>query len=204
MKQTEKARLNDIQYKAAKIVSGAHAFTSQQKLYDDLGWETIKCRSEILGLNIFHKIHLKATRPLIRKCMPQINWTGRFSPRFKVNYMPFPSKTEKFLKSFFPHFTKLWNSMDKEITSKNLEEFKIYTKKLKPKKIKHFSRGNKHTNSILTRIRVGRSELNQHKFTIGLVESPECLCHSKEESPKHYFIDCFLYTQERESLHTPI
>ena len=61
-------------------------------------------------------------------------------------------------------------------------------------------RGNKHTNSILTRIRVGRSELNQHKFTIGLVESPECLCHSKEESPKHYFIDCFLYTQERERL----
>ena len=63
---------------------------------------------------------------------------------------------------------------------------------------------NKHTNSILTGIRVGKSELNQHKFTIGLVESPECLCHSKEESPKHYFIDCFLYTQERESLHTPI
>ena len=48
LKQTEKARLNDIQYKAAKIVSGAHAFTSQQKLYDYLGWETIKCRSEIL------------------------------------------------------------------------------------------------------------------------------------------------------------
>ena len=31
-------------------------------------------------------------------------------------------------------------------------------------------------------------------------ESSACLCHCKEESPKHYFIDCFLYSQERQTL----
>ena len=47
---------------------------------------------------------------------------------------------------------------------------------------------------------MGRSDLNQHKFTIGLSESPQCLCHHREESPLHYFIDCFLYLPERQTL----
>ena len=47
---------------------------------------------------------------------------------------------------------------------------------------------------------MGRSDLNQHKFTIGLNDSPQCLCHHREESPLHYFIDCFLYLPERQTL----
>ena len=53
---------------------------------------------------------------------------------------------------------------------------------------------------MLTRICVGRSDLNQHKFSIGLTDNPECLCHHREESPQHYFIDCFLYSLERQTL----
>ena len=53
---------------------------------------------------------------------------------------------------------------------------------------------------MLTRIRVGRSSLNQHKFTIGLSDSPECICHFKTESPEHFFLDCFLYSPERQIL----
>ena len=80
-------------------------------------------------------------------------------------------------------------------------DFKLYTsKELKPKKFKYFSKGSKSGNSLLTRIRVGRSYLNQHKFSIGHTDSPQCLCHFREESPSHYFIDCFLYTPERQAL----
>ena len=71
---------------------------------------------------------------------------------------------------------------------------------MKPLKLKHFSRGNKYSNTLLTRIRVGRSSLNLHKFSIGQIESPECFCHFKEESVSHYFLDCFLYTLERREL----
>ena len=71
---------------------------------------------------------------------------------------------------------------------------------MKPPKHKHFSRGSKIGNSLLTRIRVGRSFLNQHKFTIGFSDTPECLCHHKIESPEHYFLDCFLYSPERQIL----
>ena len=70
----------------------------------------------------------------------------------------------------------------------------------KPPKFKHFSRGSKEGNMLLTRIRVGRSDLNQHKFSIGLVDSPDCLCHYKSESPEHFFLNCFLSSPERRIL----
>ena len=133
--------------------------------------------------------------------MPKLDWERKNFLRSKGGYLPFNCNGDKFSKSFFPHTSKLWNALGPEIWNKNLYDFKIYTKTtFKPKKYKHFSKGNKYSNSLLTKIRVGRSDLNQHKYTIGLVNSPECLCHFKEESPKHYFLDCFLYFQERQTL----
>ena len=65
-------------------------------------------------------------------------------------------------------------------------DFKAFsTKELKPQNYKHFSKG---SNSLLTRISVGRSLLNLHKFSIGHADSPECLCHHREETPLHYFL----------------
>ena len=64
---------------------------------------------------------------------------------------------------------------------------------LKPPKIKHYSKGMKQSNILLTRLRVGRSDLNLHKFSIGLTDTPECMCHAKEESTLHYFLECFIY-----------
>ena len=96
---------------------------------------------------------------------------------------------------------KLWNSLPKPIQLKDHTEFKLSTKQeIKPPRYKHFSRGSKLGNTLLTKIRVGRSSLNQHKFTIGLSDSPECLCHFKTESPEHFFLDCFLYSPERQNL----
>ena len=203
LKQTDIARLENLQYRAAKIVTGALHFTSKDKLNSELGWETILERGDFLGLNIFHKIHLHETRPLIRKCMHQLDFEKKFETRSKGGYIPFKNYTNKFKTSFFPHISGLWNSLPKQVQCKNLEDFKIYTKKeFKPPKYKHFSGGTKLGNTLLTRIRVGRSFLNEHKFTIGLADNPECLCHFRTESPQHYFLDCFLYLQQRQLLFT--
>ena len=87
------------------------------------------------------------------------------------------------------------------ISKNSLADFKEYTnKEYKPPKFKHFSRGKKQNNTLLTKIRVGRSDLKQHRYTIGLSDSPQCLCHHREESPSHYFLDFFLYSLERQTL----
>ena len=201
LNQTEIKRLEQIQYRAAKVVTGALHFTSMEKLNIELGWESIQKRSEILGLNIFQKIHLQETRPLIRSCMPKLDFEREHYLRSKGGYIPFKNLGSKFKTSFFPYHSELWNSIPKNVQSSNLIDFKTYTKtEMKPQKFKHFSKGNKFSNSLLTRIRVGRSYLNQHKFSIGHADSPECLCHHREESPSHYFLECFLYLPERQAL----
>ena len=53
---------------------------------------------------------------------------------------------------------------------------------------------------MLTRFRTGRTNLNLNKFTIGQTDDPSCLCHAKNETSEHFFLDCFLYTVERQTL----
>ena len=65
LKVTEIARFERVQYRAAKLVTGALHFTSQEKLNIELGWESIKKRVDFLGLCLFQKMHLHLTRPLV-------------------------------------------------------------------------------------------------------------------------------------------
>ena len=110
--------------------------------------------------------------------MPKLDRDKELNLRSRITYQPIKTKSGKFCKSFFPHISKIWNNLANDITNKNMNDFKIFTNTLKPKKFKHFSRGNKYSNSLLTKIRIGRSDLNQH-FTIGLIDSLECDCHWK-------------------------
>ena len=115
--------------------------------------------------------------------------------------MPYKIFGNAFSNSFYPYISKLWNTLPSSIQSLDLYDFKLQLQLvIKPLKIKHKSMGSKIGNCFLTRIRVGRSDLNLHKFTIGQIDKPECMCHFREESPKHYFLDCFLYTAERRLL----
>ena len=133
--------------------------------------------------------------------MPKLDFDRAHFLRSKGGYIPYDNLGSKFKQSFFPHHTELWNSLPKNVQTASLLDFKSFTKKdIKPPRYKHFSKGNKLSNTLLTRIRVGRSYLNQHRFTIGHADSPECMCHNREESPSHYFLDCFLYSLERQTL----
>ena len=133
--------------------------------------------------------------------MSKLDWEGVRLTRSKGGYMPYNNYGNNFLNSFFPYISKMWNNLPHQSQCLQLDEFKKQLKiDLKPPKIKHNSCGTKIGNCLITRIRVGRSDLNLHKFTIGQADKPECLCHFKEESPKHFFLDCFLYTAERQTL----
>ena len=203
LNQTEIIRLNQIQYRAAKLCTGALHFSNQSKLEADLGWETLETRAKFLGLCQFQKFHLKLTRPLILSIMPSFN-TNRKTRNTEI-YQNFPKKSHKFSNSFFPYFTKLFNTLSIDIQSENdMISFKEKLKlKLKPKKHKHFSWGSKRGNALQTQLRVGRSFLNAHSFSINLADSDLCLC-SRSETTTHYLTQCFLYTEERRLLFNSI
>jgi len=74
---------------------------------------------------------------------------------------------------------------------------------LKPKKQRHFCRGTRRGNSLLTQWRVGRSQFNAHRFSLGLSDTDKCMCE-RPETVSHYFNTCFLYQEERHALHSKI
>ena len=199
--QCQKKRLSQIQYRAAKLVTGALHFSSQTKLEEDLSWESISDRADFLSLCFFHKISTHETRPLIRSCMPQIH-NKTINTRSSNKYIEFTFKNDTFNKSFFPFVTKLYNNLDLSIRNlPNSLDFKEQLKaKYKKKKVKHYSRGiSKYANSLHTQLRVGQSYLNSHGFKINLREDDLCLCH-RSETVSHFFLDSFLYQEERDEL----
>ena len=105
LRANEKARLDQIQYRAAKLCTGTLHFTSQSKLEIDLAWETLQARPEFLGNSLFHKIVLGETRPLVCKLMPKLK--PMLNSRMSKNgcFELFPQIGNDFSNSFFPHFT---------------------------------------------------------------------------------------------------
>jgi hypothetical protein len=199
LKQTEIAQLNRPQYNAAKLVGGALHFSSADKLNKELGWETIAERAKFLGLSVYHKIHKNQTRPLIREFMPALNSRGN------TKYTQFKFKSVKFDNSFYPFYSKLWNTLPLETRKLNVDDFKINIKnQIKPPKYKHLARGNKYACSLQTRIRIGRSYLNSHSFSIGRADSPKCICEHPNETSLHYITQCWLYTEERRILYEQV
>ena len=98
LKLTDLARLNNIQYKAAKLVTGASHLSNKDKLNLELGWEGISERGEILSLSFFHKIHLGETRPLIKTCMPKVNFGTSTQTRSNIGYISYKFKGANFEK----------------------------------------------------------------------------------------------------------
>ena len=138
LKQTDIARFENVQYKAGKVVTGALHFTSKDKLNLELGWETIADRGNLLSLNIFQKIHLHETRPLIRTCMPKLDIERSQVTRSKGGYIPFKPKDDKFNTSFFANTLKLWNNLPRNIQFKDVNDFKLAVKtQIKPPRYKH-------------------------------------------------------------------
>ena len=132
-----------------------------------------------------------------------------------VEYKYQKYQNQTFMKSFFPHFTKIYNNLEPEIRNLNTAEFKEMLKpKYKHKKIKHFSRGlTKWSNSLHTQLRVGRSFLAADGFKINLVESNKCQqCQAVPdkqlklvpENASHYFLSCNKFDDKRIALFSKI
>ena len=66
LNQSDITKLDRIQYRNAKVITGALHFTSRIKLDQDLGWEGLAERYELQGISLFHKIAHNNVRPLLR------------------------------------------------------------------------------------------------------------------------------------------
>ena len=78
-------KLESIQYNAALIVSGCWKGTSMDKLYKELGWESLKDRRYFRRLSIYYKIKNNLTPQYLvalARDFPSNGITSRFSNSF--------------------------------------------------------------------------------------------------------------------------
>ena len=73
---------------------------------------------------------------------------------------------------------------------------------MKPTKRKHYNRGNKYANMLLTSLRVDHSKLNAHTFKIGLSNTNICENCDKNtpETSLHFLIVCPHFAEQRRIL----
>ena len=90
----------------------------------------------------------------------------------------------------------MWNKLNSKYY--DIPDLKPYLKEVNnPKKIKFYSYGHKLGNIFHLQIRLGRSNLNAHRFQIGLSDTTACACGAKSEDNKHFILKCPNYGNQR-------
>lgn len=195
-------RLEKLQNRAGRLVTGTLFRTPTDKLLLDLGWDRLSTRRRIHKLTLYHAFSSQEQQmpSYIKNIMPhsRSNNTGRVLRNASTHTMTL-SRTTSYHNSFFPLTAKHWNSLPQSIRSLPRKSFKkTITERLGvPKPPKFFETGSKMGNTLHTRIRTGMTHLNSHRFQIQRSETAMCACGHSSENVRHFILDCPLYRPQR-------
>ena len=112
-------------------------------------------------------------------------------------------RTDAFKFSFFPWIITEWNKIDNKIRNSPYSVFRNYLlNEIRPKPS---LLNNIYTPSgikLLTRLRLGLSHLNEHKFIHDFNDfvHPFCTCNLEPQSTSHFFLHCHHYNAIRSIL----
>ena len=198
------ARIESVQYEAACVVSGAWKGTSRDKLYNDLGWESLHHRRNFRRLCIFYELSKndfpKYLSENINSCKPKKS--QRLVDNKKL--INWPWRTSKFRYSFFPSAIKYWNALEREAkTACDIKHFKsLLLKQIRPKRKEYFGILDKQGTRFITLLRMGLSPLKKHKFDYNFIDTPDPMCSAKDgvENTEHFLLLCQSYNNIRATL----
>ena len=188
-----------IQYKAALIVTGCWQGTSRIKLYEELGWESLADRRWLRRLTVYYKISNGLTPSYLSDHIPKRSDINMVL-RNRDDIAPL-TRTIRYENSFFPYTIKAWNNLDEEAKLKpSVETFKKYILQnyIRTPGYSTFGISDRHGIKLLTKIRVGFSDLRDHRFSHNFnCTTPVCNCALDEETTSHYLLHCPLFSLQR-------
>ena len=158
-------KVESVQYSAALAVSGTWRGTSREKLYAELGWESVSSRRWSRRLTLFYKIINNLTPLYMKEPIPPLQQSN-YSLRNQDVIGQIRARTEKFLSSFYPNCICEWNKLDPEIRlAPSVAVFKAkLLSKIRPPAKSIFCIHDPIGLGYLFQLRVGLSKLNFHKF----------------------------------------
>ena len=183
-------------------VTGAVRGSPSEKLYQELGLESLKNRRWFRKLCQLYKI-LKSKSP--RYLFDIISTKLRVhNTRYCDNILLLKNKHNFFRNSFFPSSIAEWNKLSREV--RNSENIKIFKKRLsefiRPSPNSVFDIYNPYGIKLLTRLCLSLSHLNEHNFKHGFNDTinPICICGGDIESINHFFLHCPEYCEASQIL----
>ena len=173
--QSFSKKIEAVQYNVALAITNAIKGTSRTKLYKELGIESLSFRRWFRRLCTFYKIKTQRAPKYLYKLIPLKNNT--YDTRSAHSIGTYFCRTNAFKYSFFPYTIREWNKLDLQLlklgrpTSDLIYEI-------------HHALGLK----LLTRLRLGLSHLNEHRFKHNFKNciNPLCTCSLEVESTKHF------------------
>ena len=102
--------LQRIQYQAGLIAAGFWKNTNKEKLYSELGWESLTERRNLRFLLTYHTI-------ISGKTTPYLNEFGQFEP-------PNASSTLRYQNTFFPYCYSKYDELDPSLKALDFNPFK--------------------------------------------------------------------------------
>ena len=168
--------VESIQYNAALALTGAIRGSSREKLYQELGLESLQLRRWYRKLCCFYKIYNKQAPGYLTELIPTRN--EAYQTRHLTNIPSLSFKHNFFKNTFFPSTILEWNKLGPSLrnsTSYNVFKNSIL-KFIRPSPNKIFQCHNPKVIKLVTRLRLGLSHLREHKFKHSFQDTLNPLC----------------------------
>ena len=195
-------RLELLQYNAALAITGAIHGTSKEKLYNELGLESLQNRQWYRKLSFLYKVIANQSPSYLFKMIPNKNMS--FPTRGSDNIPSLDTTHNFFQNSYFPSSIKESNRLDIDI--RKSDSISIFKKRIlsfiRPLPNKVSNSHNPQGLKLLTRLRLGLTHLRYHKFKHNFLDTinPLCSCGSDIETALHFLLYCPNVMQCRKTL----
>ena len=191
--------VESVQYRAAQIVSGGINRTSHKIIYQELGWETLDERRRKLRLKLFFKMITGISPSYLSDLLPR---TVEHNLRNQGDFYLPQARTSTLHDSFIHKTARDWNELDND--TKSAGTLAAFSNKLNKDQVRAprwYYVGERHHSALHARLRMLCSPLNDHLFShIHVIDDPACACGHARENNRHFFLECPLYTNQRDVL----
>ena len=185
-----------IQYQAGLAITGCWKGSSRDRLYEELGWESLSDRRNNSRIFQIYKIISKPTLSYLKDKLPPC----RNHLLIHV-FRDIMCRTSRYSYSFFPDAISSWNRFISGLeffpTYNYVKKYMIgtYRPEGKPVYDIHDPTGIRY----LFQLRLGLSHLRSHKKRYGFEDTPSdiCLCKFGIEDTRHFLLSCPFYASKR-------
>ena len=197
-------RLETLQNRIARLVTGGRYRTPTSKLLSELGWDRLT-RRHYHRLILYHKLDdpRQHCPNYIMELMPNTRAqdTNRRLRNANMHTIA-SSRTTTYHKSFFPQTSEQWNKLPNTVRTLKHDAFKkqIHEQLGASEPPTYYTFGTKLGNVLHARLRMDMSELNSHLYSIQKIASPACHCGYNNETVSHFILKCPNYVKQRDNL----